>query len=66
MGRVRRSGYILEWYIGDHKPRHIHVYSPKHLLIGRLDIDRLVGIEGWTPDRKLLKIIQDLKDEGRL
>jgi hypothetical protein len=66
MGRVRRSGYILEWYIGDHEPRHIHVYNDKHRLIGRLDIDRLTGVEGWTPDRKLLKLIQDLKDEGRL
>jgi hypothetical protein len=35
-------------------------------LIGRLDVDRLVGVEGWTPDRKLIKLIQDLKNEGRL
>jgi hypothetical protein len=27
MGKVRRSGYILEWFIGDHEPRHIHVYN---------------------------------------
>ena len=66
MGRVRRGGYILEWYIGDHEPRHIHVYNDKHRLIGRFDIDRLTGVEGWTPDRKLLKLIQDLKDESRL
>jgi len=66
MGRVRRGGYILEWYIGDHEPRHIHVYNDKHRLIGRLDIDRLTGVENWTPDRKLLKLIQDLKDESRL
>ena len=66
MGKVRRGGYILEWYIGDHQPRHIHVYDGRHRLIGRLDIDRLVGVEGWTPNRKLLKLIQDLKDERRL
>ena len=66
MGRVRRSGYILEWFIGDHVPRHIHVYDSKHRLLGRLDVDRLAGIEGWMPDRKLLKLIQDLKKEGRL
>jgi hypothetical protein len=66
MGKVRRAGYILEWFIGDHEPRHIHVYNDKRRLIGRLDLDRLVGVEGWTPDRKLVKLIQDLKDEGRL
>ena len=63
MGKIRRRGYILEWYIGDHVPRHIHVYDSKYRLIGRLDIDRNVGVEGWTPDRKLVKLIQDLKKE---
>jgi len=66
MGKVRRSGYILEWFIGDHVPRHVHVYDSRHRLIGRLDIDRLAGVEGWTPDRKLIKVIEDLKREGRL
>jgi len=66
MGKVRRGGYILEWYIGDHKPRHVHVYDSKYRLIGRFDVDRLAGIENWMPDRKLLKIIYDLKKEGRI
>lgn len=51
---------------GIHEPRHIHVYDGKRRLIGRLDVDRLVGIEGWTPDRKLIKLVQDLINEGRL
>jgi hypothetical protein len=25
MGRVRRGGYIIKWFIGDHPPRHVHV-----------------------------------------
>ena len=66
MGKVRRSGYVLEWFIGDHAPRHIHVYDAKGRQIGRLDIDRLVGVENWMPDRKLVKLIEDLKREGRL
>ena len=66
MGRIRRSGYILEWYIGDHQPRHIHVYNTKYRLIGRFDLDKFIGVEGWTPNRKLLKLVQDLKNEGRL
>ena len=66
MGRIRRRGYILEWFIGDHGPRHIHVYDGKHRHLGRLDVDGMTGIEGWMPDRKLLKLVQDLKNEGRL
>jgi hypothetical protein len=66
MGKIRRSGYILEWFIGDHEPRHVHVYTSKRNLIGRLDVDHLVGVEGWIPDRKLIKLIADLKKEGRL
>jgi hypothetical protein len=66
MGKVRRGGYILEWFIGDQVPRHIHVYDSKRKFIGRLDLDRMVGLEGWLPDRKLVRLIQDLVDEGRL
>jgi hypothetical protein len=66
MGKIRRSGYILEWFIGDHVPRHIHVYDSKRRLIGRLDLDRMTGVEGWTPDGKLRKLVAELKEEGRL
>ena len=66
MGKVRRSGYIIEWFIGDHQPRHVHVYTSKRKLIGRFDVDQMTGVEGWTPDRKLIKVITDLKNEGRL
>jgi hypothetical protein len=66
MGRIRRGGYILEWFIGDHVPRHVHVYDSKHRFIGRLDLDRMVGLGGWMPDRKLLQLIQELRKEQRL
>jgi hypothetical protein len=66
MGKVRRGGYIIEWFIGDHQPRHAHVYNSQRKLIGRLDVDRMTSVEGWTPDHKLVKVITDLKAEGRL
>ncbi len=66
MGKIRRGGYVLEWFIGDHQPRHVHVYDSKGQHLGRFDIDRLVGVENWTPNRKLVRLIQDLKSEGRL
>ena len=27
---------------------------------------RMAGVEGWTPDRKLIKLVQELVREGRL
>ena len=66
MGKIRRGGYILEWFIGDHAPRYIHVYDNKRRFIGRLDLDHMVGLEGWMPNRKLISLIQDLRQERRL
>ena len=67
MGKIRRGGYIIVWWKGDHSPRHVHVkLSSSGRKIGRLDIDAMRGLEGWLPDRKLLQVIEALKHEGRL
>ena len=34
--------------------------------LGRLDVERMRGIEGWMPSKKLIKVIEELKREGRL
>jgi FAD/FMN-containing dehydrogenase len=47
-------------------PRHVHVYDSKERLLGRLDLQSMRGIEGWMPSRKLIKVIEELKKEGRL
>ena len=51
MARVRRGGYILTWFIGDHALRHVHVQTDKEKLIGRLDLRTRTGMEGWQPSR---------------
>jgi len=66
MGRIRRGGYIIEWFIGDHVPQHVHIYDSKGRFIGRLDIKEMKGIENWKPDKKLVRVIKSLKREGRL
>jgi hypothetical protein len=47
-------------------PRHVHVYDAKERFLGRLDVERMRGIEGWMPSKKLIKVIEELKREGRL
>lgn len=63
MGRIRRGGYIIESFIGDHRPRHVHIFDSKGRFLGRLDSVKMIGIEGWIPARKLLQTVQQLKDE---
>ena len=66
MGKIRRGGYIITWWKGDHEPRHVHVKTASGKKLGRLDITVWRGLEGWTPDPKLVAVIKQLKQEGRL
>ena len=66
MGKIRRGGYIIVWWTGDHEPRHVHVKTSSGKKLGRLDLTALRGLEGWLPDRKLIAVIEQLKSEGRL
>jgi hypothetical protein len=55
----------VEWFIGDHDPRHVHVYDSKGRFLGRLDLESLVGLEDWAPSDKLVLLIRELKAEGK-
>jgi hypothetical protein len=53
---ARYAGAVTFWSgLSETTNRHVHVYDSKRNLIGRLDVDRLVGVEGWVPDRKLIR-----------
>lgn len=66
MGRVRRSGHIIEWFNGDHAPRHVHVYDSKWRFLGRLNLETLAGLEDWSPSDTLVGLINELRAEGKL
>jgi hypothetical protein len=66
MGRIRRGGYIFEWWIRDRPPRHLHVSSSNGEIFGRVRIDTIDAIDDWQPPRKVIEIISDLQKEGRL
>jgi hypothetical protein len=66
MGKVRRGGYVFEWWIGDHPPRHVHVSDQQGKFLGRVRIDTKAALDDWKPPRKVVELIQELKDEGRL
>jgi hypothetical protein len=66
MGRVRRSGYIFEWWIGDHPPRHIHISDSNGKLLGRVALDNLQPLDDWHPPKIVLEVIRQLQKEGHL
>jgi hypothetical protein len=66
MGRVRRGGYVLTWWKGDHPPPHVHVRTQAGRKLGRLNLATLQGMEGWMPEARLLRIIKELREEGRI
>ncbi len=66
MGKVRRGGYLFLWWIGDHSPRHVHVFDSKGMLLGRVTVPDGQPLDPWTPPAKVIQILGQLQKEGRL
>jgi len=66
MGRIRRGGYIFMWWIGDHPPRHVHVFDKDAKLITRVDIETMRPMDLPKVSQKIIDLIRELQDEGRL
>ena len=66
MGRIRRGGYVFLWWIGDHAPRHVHVFDKNGKLITRVNLETMQPVDILKVDRKILELIRDLLREGRL
>lgn len=64
MSKIRRGGYVFVTYIGDHAPRHVHVYRDSRLVV-KWDLDHNETMEGQI-NRSILKQITQLRKEGRL
>ena len=66
MGRIRRGGYLFMWWIGDHPPRHLHVFDKNGKLITRVNLETMQPMDVEMMDRKIVTIIRELQNEGRL
>ena len=64
MSKIRRGNYIFVTWIGDHSPRHVHVYKAGKLLV-KWDLENHVAIKGQANGR-IRKLIAALEEEGRL
>jgi hypothetical protein len=63
LGRVRRGGYIFEFWVGDHPPRHVHVLKDRKLL-AKVELDGNLSVMEGKIDRRIREILKELVKEG--
>lgn len=64
MGRIRRGGYIIEWWIGDHYPKHVHVFKDGRE-IAKVRVPGLIILSG-TLNKRLVKILKELIEDREI
>jgi hypothetical protein len=64
MGRIKRAGYIFEFWVGDHPPRHVHVFKDGKFIckIRLKDMTLMEGVAG----RKIVETLKVLVKEGKI
>lgn len=65
MGRKKAGGFVFEWYIGDHRPLHIHVFEDG-IELGRFDLESGRPMKDLKMTKRLKKALIAagfLKDE---
>lgn len=64
MGRIRRGGYLIEWWLGDHLPKHVHVYKDGQE-IAKVQIPNMLVLSGQL-SKRLQKILKELIQERKI
>ena len=65
MGRVRRGGYIFEFWVGDHPPRHVHILKDRKL-IAKVELDEDLTVMEGKLNRRIRELLKELMKEGLL
>ncbi len=64
MGKIKRGGYQLFTWIGDHPPKHVHVLKDGKLIV-KWDLEKGEEMEG-VANSQIKRIIKELQKEGLL
>lgn len=64
MSRFRRGGFVFVTFVGDHAPRHVHVYRDGRLVV-KWDVEHGEAMEG-AASRTVRRLIEELVGEGKL
>ena len=66
MGRIRRGGYTFIWWVGDHAPRHVHVFDRNGRLITRVNLRTMQPMDTSSLNQRIVELIRALQREGQL
>ena len=64
MPKLRRGGYIFLGWVGDHGPRHVHVYRDSELIV-KWDLENWQAMKGEASAR-IQRLLRELVEEGKL
>jgi hypothetical protein len=64
MGKIRRGNFVFVTYVGDHSPRHVHVYRDGTMVV-KWDLENAIEMEGKIT-RRIRDLILELQREGLL
>lgn len=64
MTKIRRGGYVILAWVGDHSPRHVHVYMDGEFVV-KWDLDNWQAMKG-AANARIRRILRELVEEGRL
>ncbi|MEK7396939.1 MAG: DUF4160 domain-containing protein [Candidatus Poribacteria bacterium] len=64
MGRIKRGGYLIEWWMGDHLPKHIHIYKDG-ILVAKVETASMLVLAGAL-NKRLKKILVELIREQKI
>jgi len=62
--KIRRGNFIFLGWVGDHSPRHVHVYRDGKLVV-KFDLDSWRPMKGEATKR-IEKLLRELVEEGKL
>ena len=64
MPKIRRGNYVFLAWVGDHSPRHVHVYRDGTLIV-KWDLDNWQPMKGQATAR-VQRLLRELVEEGKL
>jgi hypothetical protein len=64
MTKIRQRGYVFITWIGDHPPRHVHIYRDGKLIV-KFDLERWKVMSGKMSSR-IFMVLTELRRQGQL
>jgi hypothetical protein len=62
--KLKRGGYVFLAWVGDHSPRHVHVYRDNKLIV-KWDLENWQPMKG-AANARLRRLLEELVSEGAL